>query len=84
MMMRSAGSEEDSLGLSPPRFCIGDLPRFPLAFSVRLATMGGHCRDPPSIAALKLPGVGSSPPRGMPQSLPKPYKLCSVRTASSA
>jgi len=55
-MMRSAGSEEDSLGLSPPRFCIGDLPRFPLACSVRVATMGSPLRGPPSSAALKVPG----------------------------
>src|SRR6185295_10885121 len=69
MMMRSAGSEVDSLGLSPPRFCIGDLPRFPLAYSVHLATMGDHGRGPPSIAALKVPGLAGRRPAGSPASV---------------
>ena len=74
MIMRSAGSEEDNLGLSPPRFCIGDLPRFPLALSVRLASMAGRLRGHSSIAALSIPRAGWLPPRrdAMRQSLPRP------------
>jgi hypothetical protein len=44
--MRSAGSEEESLGLSPPRFCIGKLPRFRSIFQ----PSGNHGR-----AALPYP-----------------------------
>jgi hypothetical protein len=56
MMMRSAGSEVDSLGLSPPRFCMGNLPQYPLAFLRLAATMGGHWSGPPGVAVLNIPG----------------------------
>src|SRR5262249_51174148 len=61
MMMRSAGSEEENLGLSPPRFCIGDPLRSRSSFKTCRQAPRAALWSPAQRRRLACPGAPQGP-----------------------